>query len=779
MKQATFIIGLTILVNAFLISCHTKQQALSHLDANLSVDQRVEALLAQMTLEEKVAQVCSRSLRASALIEEGHHAADTNLLSAINQGIGQIDNTFDERTPVQSANECNMIQQYLIDNTRLKIPTLIGSECLHGHAGTSSTIFPSPLAMACSWNPELVNQAFDIAGREARLRGCHEAHTPVLDLGRDPRWGRIEETYGEDTYLVTEMGMAAVCGLQGGQTGNPGYTHVVSSAKHFAGYGQVVGGRNFAPTPIDMKTLYDEVLPPFEAIVKQCKAQGMMASHCEVNGIPAHGNHWLLTSLLKDQWGFTGMVVSDYMDIKRLEEFHHVAETPQAAARMALMAGMDMDLPVGAAYSHLTEVICREPELEVYLDESVRRILRLKFMLGLFENPFVDTALCARQVGCQDHVAVAQELANQSIVLLKNDNNILPLDANKLNSVAVIGPNATSLETGTYTCSNDQVISILEGIRQGVGSQLTVNYAEGCQIAKVEVKDEAKHMSVLTAQQEQESIQAAVEIAKQSDVAIVCVGGKHKTSREATYWKGDKGDRSTLTLLGNQNLLIERIKATGTPVVLVLMGGRPYAIPQIAQQADAILSTFFLGQCNGRAVYNVLFAEVNPSGKLAVSMPRSVGQLPVYYSQKATAFYKDYLEETSRPLYAFGHGLSYTSFEFSKLQVEKQNISAQETYKFNFTISNTGTMAGAEVAQVYFRDQVASIPRPERLLVRFRKVYLEPGESTTLFFELDPPKDLSFTSVNNLKVLENGSFELMVGNASDNILLRQIFYIKN
>jgi beta-glucosidase len=738
----------------------SEQETATYRDPSVSVDKRVEDLLGRMTLEEKVAQVNSISIRGSAATQEGFVKMEKTITERLSNGIGQIENTFDPRPPRKSVEQVNKMQQYLIDNTRLKIPALIGSECLHGHAGYNSTVFPVPLAMASSWNPDLVNKAFNAIGVESRVRGSHEAHTPVLDLGRDPRWGRIEESYGEDTYLVNQMAIAVVSGLQGGKDGNPGREHIVSAPKHFAGYGQVAGGRNFAATPIETKTLFDEVLPPFEVAVKVAGAQGMMASHCDVGGVPAHGNRWLLTDLLRDQWGFKGMVVSDYMDIKRLEEFHHVAETVEDAARMAIIAGMDLDLPDGVAYQVLTEVIKNEPELESHLDKSVSRILRLKFMMGLFEDPFVDADIAEKTVGQPSHVALAEQLATESITLLRNSDQILPLQLDELSQIAVIGPNANVDLIGNYTMKNDHVVSLLDGITEFVGDSAKVQFQQGCRWGKLDPKTGYQALSM---EEELPAIEKAVQLAANSNVAVICVGGNTKSSREAFYRPGVRGDRSTLGLLGNQKELVMRVIETGTPTVVVLMGGRPFSIPEIAEQSCAILNTFYLGQTNGTALAKVLFGEVNPSGKLPLSIPRSAGQLPVYYSQKATSFYKDYWEETSRPLFPFGHGLSYTKFEASNLKLESPTFSMDQPVKFTVDVKNTGDVAGAEVVQVYFRDQVASVVRPEKLLVRFQKVFLEPGETKEVSFELSPKVDLSFTGIDMKRVTEPGEFELTVG----------------
>lgn len=744
-----------------------------------NIGKSVNALLAKMTLDEKIAQVCAVPVRSATAVEEGFVNSKMPLYARLKNGIGYLENPFDPRTAVQSAKQINLMQRFLVDSTRLGIPAIVGSECLHGHAGGGSTIFPQAIAMACSWNPALVNRVFDITGREARLRGSTEAHTPVLDLGRDPRWGRTEETYGEDANLVSSMAYAAVTGMQGGNSGLPGKTHIIASPKHFAGYAQVSGGRNFAPTPVSTRTLHDDILIPFKVAVTKANALGMMASHCDIDGVPAHGNQWLLTDLLKNEWGFKGIVVSDYNDIERLHIFHHVAENTNEASKMALKAGMDLDLPNMNAYGNLKEVITADPSLLKYLDESVRRILSVKFKLGLFDNPFVDVAECEQYVGSKENIAVAMKMAEESIVLLKNENSALPLNKAKLKSIAVIGPNANSLYTGVYSIPNNRIISILEGIKKEAGNEVVVNYAEGCKIPDITPNGNSNtKVKMFSLEEEEKSIQEAVLAAQNSDVAIVCVGGNINESREAVFAREHLGDRSTINLFGNQEALLQRIHQTGKPVIVVLMGGKPYAIPEVEKQAKAILSTFYCGEQAGIAISNVLFGKVNPSGKTCVSFPRSVGQLPVYYSQKATAFYKDYLDETSRPLFAFGHGLSYTTFDYKDLKIEKQTISKNEPLRFSVTIKNTGKVAGAEVVQAYFSDKVASITRPEKLLVRFEKILLQPGEEKTVSFELMPEDDLSFTGIDYKRVVEAGKFEIMIGKASDNIVLKQEFEVR-
>lgn len=744
-------------------------------DPEASIEARVEDLISKMTLAEKVAQVQSVSLRDSTAEEEGLAGIVNAVRDGISEGIGQIENTFDPRSTEESVQEVNDLQRQLVEETRLGVPALIGSECAHGHAGEGSTILPVPLAMASSWNPDLVEKAFRVAGREARVRGAHEAHTPVLDLGRDPRWGRIEETFGEDTYLVSQMGLAAVSGLQGGRSGNPGTDHIVSAPKHFAGYGQVVGGRNFAATPIDSRTMNDEVLPPFKAVVQEAKAQGMMASHCEFEGVPAHGNRALLTDLLRGEWGFTGYVVSDYNDVPRLEFFQKVAESVEDACEMALSAGMDVDLPVAQGYSHLQKTIEERPALEEHLDVSVRRVLRLKFMLGLFENPYVDLETAKAVVDCPEHREVAAAIASESIVMLKNDDGILPLAKNSLRSIAMIGPNANTKQVGNYTVGRSEISSFVEGVRSSAGGELEVKYEMGCSIAEVNWDGKQTSLSQRSLEEEEQSIAAAVKLAAASEVAVVCVGGTTETSREAFFVDGIKGDRATLGLLGNQLELVKRVVATGTPTVVVLQGGRPYSIPEIDRLPVALLNTFYLGQANGDALAKVLFGDCDPSGRLPVTIPRSVGQLPMYYSQKRISFYKDYLDEEPGPLFPFGFGLSYAEIEYSELKLEASKVAKSGALAFSVKLKNVGEKDGQEVVQVYLRDRFASVVRPDKLLVAFKKVSLKAGEQQLVHFELKPERDMSFTGRDGSRVVEAGDFDLEIGRSSSDVQLADTF----
>lgn len=746
---------------------------------DLSIQQRVDDLYSRMNLQEKVAQVSAYQLNKLIIEAEGGKSdTKVTLDNALKNGIGFVENAFDTLEAVQSVEKINKIQAFL-KNTRLGIPAIVGSEGLHGYTGTNSTVFPSPIAIGCSFDPELVKKAYDIVGREARARGSSEIHGIVLDIGRDPRWGRIEETFGEDTYLNTMMGIACVSGLQGGISGNPDTSHVISSPKHFAGYAQVDGGRNFAPTHFTYRTFMDQILPPFEAAIKVAHAQGIMASHGDIDGIPAHGNQWLLTQVLKQQWGFQGVVVSDYMDISRLDILHHVAANQDEAAEMALRAGIDVDLPTGAAYKNLVRLVAQKPELMPYLEQAVKRVLRLKFMLGLFENPFSDAHFAKTFVNNDAHINLSKQLADKCVVLLKNSKNILPLKKENIKTIAVIGPKAADRSLGTYTMPNDKAISILEAIQHEAGSAIKVLYHEGCKIANYKVMPDGEEITeLIPISKEQKSISAAVNTALQADAVILCLGDEHFTVKEAVFKPGKKGDRSELTLLGNQLALARQLIATGKPVVIVLKNGRPISIPELNAEATSIMEVFNNGMMTGPAVCDAIFGKTNPGGKLSVSVPKSVGQLPVYYSQNATGTYKDYILEDSKPLYPFGYGLSYTTFSYTGLNIEDKVISSGRDFKFSFIIKNTGNYTGDEVVQVYVHDKVASVLRPVKELKRFERVALKPGESKLVSFTLNPAIDLSFTNNENKKVAEPGEFDLMIGASSADIKLSAVISLK-
>ncbi|WP_281890687.1 glycoside hydrolase family 3 N-terminal domain-containing protein [Paenibacillus sp. YYML68] len=747
----------------------------SYKNAALSVDARVEDLLQRMTLAEKVVQTMSIGKVGQTFdvkLNEDGSLADGSIDDIYTHGAGAIQLPFKGDSIETRIQKLNALQSYFVNQTRLGIPVMVHEECLHGHLAKDATSFPIPIAMASTWDTELIERVYSAMSKEARARGGHEAHTPVLDLARDPRWGRTEETYGEDTFLVTRMGVAAVRGLQGDGPAVDA-EHVIAAPKHLAGYAQSDGGRNFAPSHIPLRVLQDQILPPFKAVVQEAGALGMMPSHNEIDGIPCHGNRKLLTDTLREDWGFNGIVVSDYFDSSRLDILFHVVSNQKEAAVKALKAGLDMDLPGGGCYIHLLEAVAEDPSLEEVLNIAVARILRAKFLLGLFENPYADADYAKRIINCDSHKKLAKEVADKSITLLKNEGGLLPLQLNKLRKLAVIGPNAHPICTGSYSTKPNKGISILDGIIAKTKGQLEVVYAKGCDIIKgkddggeTELDRRLNNPQLRSLDENVAWIEEAVQVAKESEVAVVCVGGNTLTSREAIFFNDDRGDRADLNLPGSQDELVKRIVETGTPTVVILINGSPLTINYIAQNVPAILEGWYLGEETGHTVADVLFGDVNPSGKLPITFPRSVGQLPVYYSQKPTGLFKKYLfVEHDEPLFVFGSGLSYTTFEYRHLQLSSSSMTVEGTVTVSIDVSNTGEVAGDEVVQLYITDLVSSVTRPIQELKGFKRITLQPGETKTVSFLIEPSM-LSFTDEQYETIVEPGEFKIMVGTSS-------------
>ncbi|RMG21940.1 MAG: beta-glucosidase [Bacteroidetes bacterium] len=733
----------------------------------LPTEERVQDLLSRMTLEEKVAQVMCIWQEKKQLIFDENGQFDAEKTSRnLPHGIGQIGRPSEGKareigtTPREMAALTNEIQRHFIENTRLGIPVVFHEECLHGHAARGGTSFPQPIALACSWDVDLVQRLFDMTAHEARARGAHQALTPVVDVVREPRWGRFEETYGEDPYLVSRMGVAAVKGFQGE---GPGIDkrHLLATLKHLTGHGWPEAGMNVGPAHLSEREVREVFLPPFKACIQEAGAWSVMASYNEVNSIPSHANHWLLNEVLRGEWGFKGYVVADYGAIGELVGRHHVAADEREAARLAMLAGVDIELPDRKCYPQLQQLV-QSGELSLaVLDTAVARLLRGKFALGLFEDPYVDPAHAEEIVGSPPHAALALEAAHKSITLLKNDNQLLPLQPGKYNTIGVIGPNAHAVLLGGYSDQPPYFVTLLDGIKkQAPGS--TIRYAEGCRITEpgswyldpVQRPDSASEAARLA---------EAEALAPQCDLIILALGGNELTSREA-WVETHLGDRADLQLVGNQLELLRRVKKAGKPIVAVLFNGRPLAINELNRQADAILECWYLGQESGHAVADVLFGEVNPSGKLATTFPRSVGHLPVFYNHKPTAR-RGYLFDDKSPLFPFGYGLSYTTYAYSKLRLSKDTIGTNESVQVMVDVTNTGKRAGEEIVQLYLRDRVSSVTRPVKELKDFRRVALQPGQTQTVTLSLTPEK-LAFFDINMQFVVEPGSFDVMVGPSS-------------
>jgi beta-glucosidase len=595
--------------------------------------------------------------------------------------------------------------------------------------------------------------------------GTNQAFTPVLDLARDPRWGRTEETYGEDPYLVSRMGVAAVTGLQG-----PSFPidhhHVLATMKHFAAHGQPESGTNTAPANYSERELRETFLVPFEAAVQEAHVGSVMASYNEIDGVPNHVNPWLLKDVLRKEWGFDGLVVSDGGGLQMLVQVHHVAADYAEAARKALAAGVDYDLSDGSVYRTLVDQVKQGKVAEADLDRAVADVLTAKFRLGLFDDPYVDPDYAARVTNSRDHQALALEAAEKAIVLLKNDGNLLPLDAKKLKTIAVIGPDAKDVHVGGYSRDPARGVSLLEGIRARVGPDVRVLYEEGCKITLGKqgwegwYEDDTK---AADARDQEASLRAAEGAARRADAAIVVVGETEATNREA-WSESHLGDRDSLDLLGAQDELVRRVVETGTPTVVFLLNGRPLSINDVKARVPAILEGWYLGQEGGTAAARVLFGDVNPGGKLPITFPRSVGQLPAFYDHKPSRN-RSYIFTSREPLFPFGYGLSYTTFRFEDVRVEPSKIKAGEGTTVRVDVANTGTRAGDEVVQVYVHQRVASVTRPVRQLAGFRRIHLLPGEKTTVEVPL-APASLALPGPDMKPTVEPGIFDVMVGPSS-------------
>jgi beta-glucosidase len=725
------------------------------------IPERVADLLARMTLEEKVAQLHGLGRPVRLDDEQGRFSVEAARRFCAN-GVAYVGRAI-KRSPRESAEFMNALQQFLREETRLGIPALGVGEALHGFMARGSTSFPQAIALASTWDPQLAEEVFAAAAAEMRARGSHHALTPVLDLARDPRWGRTEETYGEDPCLAAVLGVAAVRGLQGKGPG-VGRHHVLATAKHFAVHGQPEGGTNVAPGNYAERVIREQFLRPFQAAVQEAGVACVMASYNEIDGIPSHVNRWLLRDVLRREWGFQGLVASDGGGVDDLVRLHHVAATNAEAAREALHAGIDLEL--GTCFAHLVQEIREQRVSEAALDAALARVLTAKFALGLFEDTFVDADEAERITNCAAHRQLALETARKAIVLLKNEDRLLPLDAAHLRTIAVIGPNAADLHLGGYSADPGCGVSVLEGIRQKVGDRVRVLYAEGCRITEgVQGWAAWSEDAIVPGDPAEDAarIAEAVRAAQETDVALLVVGDNESTCREG--WAATHlGDRDSLDLLGRQDELIRAVVETGTPTVVLLINGRPISINYAAAHVPAILEGWYLGQETGTAVADVLFGDVNPGGKLPVTFPRSVGQLPVYYYQKPSAR-RGYLFASHEPLFPFGHGLSYTTFRYDNLRVAPERIGVGGTAIASVEVTNTGDRVGDEVAQMYVRDQVSSLTRPVKELKGFQRITLQPGETRTVEFAL-APEALAFLDVNMKWVVEPGVFDIMVGGSS-------------
>ena len=726
---------------------------LPYKDAKLPVEKRVADLLSRMTTVEKIRQLDMYWGHEVANMK-GHEAESVSDSAKINigtQGIGSVHDLY----PLTAA-VTNQIQRYALEKTRLGIPVLFIEEGLHGYESLGSTTFPTPMALAGAWDTAMVHKAGRIIAAEVRAHGVNMILGPVLCLPRDPRWGRVEETYGEDPYLAAANGVAMVKGMQGNKLSNP--DAVVAEPKHFAVHGVPEAGSNMAPVNMGEREARSSFLYVFEKAVKEGGALGMMAAYSEIDGIPCVDNRWLLQDVLRKEWGFKGFVLSDLGAIKMSLKSHQVASDPADALAQTFTAGLDMqfyDFPHQQFMDAMTKALSSKQLAMASLNRAVSNVLRVKFMLGLFDNPYIDEALLKKVNHTEASRAVALQAAQEGISLLKNENSLLPLGAN-VHSVAIIGPLAASTYLGGYANKEGKGVAIINALKQRAGNSLDIKYEPGYSPADTSAVGQA------------ENLQKAISTVNGADVAIVVLG-------EDINEVGEGKDRSNLDLNHQQSRLIEAIYKTGKPTVVVLFNGRPLCINWVAKKIPAIVESWFLGETGGLAIADVLLGKINPSGKLPMTFPRSVGQLPYYYNHKPTSRHV-YVDQDTSALFPFGHGLSYTTFQYSDLHISQQRIPLNGSVNVSISIKNTGKVEGTEVVQLYLRDVIASVTTPVKSLKGFKRIFLKPGESGTVQFKLDN-RELMLWNRQMKQVVEPGEFKIMVGSSSEDIRARGSFIV--
>ncbi|MDX3910749.1 MAG: glycoside hydrolase family 3 N-terminal domain-containing protein [Sphingobium sp.] len=737
-------------------------------DAAQPVEARVDDLLSRMTLEEKIAQITTAwdtkvtvfddklqldpaKLKANFPIGLGHFARPSDAKGAVSPRV------VPGRNPRQTVALVNALQRWAMTQTRLGIPILFHEEGLHGYAAVGATSFPQSIAMASAFDLDLVREVNMVIAREIRSRGVSLVLSPVVDIARDPRWGRIEETFGEDPYLVGEMGVAAVEGLQGAGRSRmlpPG--RVFATLKHLTGHGQPESGTNVGPAPVSERELRENFFPPFEQVVKRTGIEAVMASYNEIDGVPSHANRWLLGDVLRGEWGFQGAVVSDYSAIDQLMSIHHIADDLEGAAKRALDAGVDADLPDGVSYKLLAKAVREGRVDQAKVDLAARRMLELKFRAGLFENPYADATASEAITNNPQARALARKAAQRSITLLKND-GMLPLKPG--GTIAVIGPSAAVARLGGYYGQPPHSVSILEGIKAKVGTRANIVFAQGVKITENDDWWEDKVTKADPAENRR-LIAQAVEAAKGVDRIILTLGDTEQSSREG--WANNHlGDRPSLDLVGEQQELFDALKALGKPITVVLINGRPASTVKISEETNALIEGWYLGEQGGNAMADVLFGDVNPGGKLPVTIPRSVGQLPMFYNAKPSAR-RGYLFDTTAPLYPFGYGLSYTSFDLGTPRLSAARMGKGGSVTVSVDVRNTGARAGDETVQLYVRDKVSSVTRPIKELKGFQRVALNPGEARTVNFTINPAH-LQMWNDKMERVVEPGDFDIMTG----------------
>ncbi|MDP4574389.1 glycoside hydrolase family 3 N-terminal domain-containing protein [Qipengyuania sp. G39] len=747
-------------------------------DAAAPIPARVADLMARMTLEEKVAQIRTAWAAKSDMIDDLAFVPE-RASAAFPHGIGHVTRPSDKRgvpgisgaaggtaarwrTPEQTVEFINALQRWALEDTRLGIPVLLHEESLHGYMATEATMFPQAIALAGSFDLDLMRRVQSTTAREVRSRGVPLVLSPVVDIVRDPRWGRIEETWGEDPYLVGEMGVAAVEGLQGkGKFEKLADGKVFATLKHMTGHGQPEAGNNVAPAQISERDLRENFFPPFREIVRRTSIRSVMPSYNEIDGIPSHANIWLLGEILRGEWGFDGAIVSDYGGVHELATLHGVADDLEDAARQALVAGVDSELPEGMAFATLVDAVNEGRVEQSLVDTACARMLTLKFRAGLFENPYGDAALSQRLTGNAEARALALEAARKGVCLLTNKGGALPLDRARMGRVAVIGPNHAIARLGGYSSVPKQTISLIEGLRQ-VAPEADFVTAQGVFITTSE--DRSQDLVYLADREENlRLIEEAVEVAKTADTIILAIGDTEQTSREG-FATNHLGDRTDIDIVGEQNELVDALAELGKPLIVAAYNGRPPSWPNVVEKADAILECWYPGQEGGIAVAEALLGDINPGAKLPVTVVRNEGQIPYFYNHKPSAR-RGYLFDNKGPLFPFGHGLSYTSFVISPPRTSKASYSLNEAIRVEVDVRNTGERAGDEVVQLYITRTDVSVTRPVLELKGFERVTLQPGEQRTLTFAIEPDQ-LTIWNREMQEVNEPGPVKLSAGASS-------------
>lgn len=727
-------------------------------------EKKASMLLHKMSLGQKIAQMknCSYDVIRRFVDTQGNVNTDS-LHKYFPHGIGEIGIGWDVE-PEKYVRIVNNLRKYNA-TFQLNIPPLFIGEGLHGFMANGATVYPQAIALGCTWDTHLLEQIFDATAQEAAARGVKQLFSPVLDLAREPRFGRTEEMYSEDAYLAALCGRAAVWGFQG-RKGEPDNQHVAATLKHFVGHGQPEGGRNVAPVNVPYYDLMNSHILPFEKCV-QAGAISVMPSYNEINGQPNHANKWLIQDVLRGKLGFKGLIIADQDALREMYKTHHTVPTLADAGKIGIDNGIAVDLRYAeGAYDELENLVKAGAITEKQIDDLVLQTLTLKYRLGLFDNKKINEKEMLKVTNTPAHQALALEAAHKSLVLLKNESNALPLDSAKLKTLAVIGPLAKGVHFGGYTAEPRKGVDVLDGIAAFAKGRFDVKYAEGCKIAMGESSfwQDGGH-TPNTPENEDALLKAAIATASQSDVIVLALGETESFCREA-WGDNHTGDRESLDLIGNQNKLVEVMLKTGKPVVALLFGGRPLTFNYVAEKVPAIVQVFYPGQEGGTAIADVLFGKVNPSGKLSVTIPKSVGQLPCYYSRKPSRM-RHYVE-LNGPLYPFGFGLSYNTFSYGIPKMDRTKINKNESVQVSIDITNSGKKAGEEVVQLYISDKVSSATRPVKELKDFTRVSLQPGETKTVKFTITPDK-LEYYNLSLEKTIEPGEFEVLIGPNSEEL----------